>query len=311
MIMQIFWRIIFVLLSLAVSLYARGTLAGTSVVNQAQIKFVVGDVENNITSNTDEFVIDQVIDVDVSWQDSAPVEVGAGEEGHVLTFRLTNLGNGDDNITLSYEHNTSSDFNTTSATIYQDTNGNGIYDPSTDTAISHTNLSADANVTLFIVADIPTDANMSERSYDGIIATSDTNATAGADDQAAVDVVVRKGRDTDEGIYEVRDYWLASRKSVTVHSDDNQTHTGTRLTYTIDLSIGGNNAGKSIAEVKLTDTIPAGTRYIPGSLSLDGTLLTDAADSDAGSCDGNTTQVTVGTISGDNHHRVSFDVEVR
>jgi uncharacterized repeat protein (TIGR01451 family) len=296
---------------LSVFLQAKGTLAGTSISNQAQIAYAVGGIDNNLTSNTDEFVVDRVVDIHINWQDSTSVKVGAGDQDRVLTFMLTNLGNGDDNATLSYEHNASSDFAPINSTLYQDTNGNGIFDPGVDTVASNIGLAADANKTLFLVADIPNDANVSDRSYDGILAISDSSATAGADNPSAVDVVVRKGSDRDQGIYEVRDYWLESRKSAVVHSDDNATHTGTRVTYTIDLWIGGSSSGKSITNVKIADVIPSGTTYVSGSLKLDGTSLSDPADSDAGSCDGATIKVNVGTIGGTAHKKVSFDVTVQ
>ena len=227
---------------------------------------------------------------------------------------LTNLGNGNDNFTLDYEHNTSNSFSPppSSVHIYQDSDGNGIFDIATDVLVTDINLSADANATLFIVSDIP-DANYtsSDLSHDGIKAESTSSASVGADNQDGVDIVVRNASDLAVGAYVIRDFWLSSQKSAIVHSDDNQTHTGVIITYSIDLSIGGNADGRTIDAVILTDSIPTGTVYQAGSLRLDGVVLTDMVDADRGACDGSVLRVDIGTLSGTAHQVLSFDVQVQ
>lgn len=293
--------------------HAKGTLAGTAIENSAQIHYSVGGIDQNLTSNTDSFVVDKIVDLGLSWQDGAAVEVSAGEQSRVLTFLLSNLGNGEDRFHLSYEHNaTDSQFVPLSTpSIYQDSNGNGIFDPGTDIQVNDLNLTADANVTLFIVSDIPPDAAAGAHSYDGILAVSQSLPTAGADRQTEVDTVVRTQQDRDQGIYQIFDYWLETHKSAVVHSDDNQTHTGTRITYTITAVIGGNAAGKTITAVQVHDLIPSGTVYLPGTMRLDGASLTDAADGDAGTFVSNRIDIHVGTLSGATPRRVQFDVQVQ
>jgi uncharacterized repeat protein (TIGR01451 family) len=306
-------KVFFLLLSLLVSiLSANGTAAGTSVANQAEIVYTVGSAEHNLTTNIDTFLVDQVIDLDISWQDINPVEVGAGELGRVLIFVLSNLGNGDDTIALQYEHNASSDFIPQNAQIFVDSNGNGFFEPGTDMAIHDINLSADTNATLFVVADI-LDSNDTggELSHDGIRANSQRSATTGVDQQNTVDTVIRTDSDSAEGMYVIRDYWLASHKSAFVQSEDNQTHTGSIITYTIDLSIGGNATGRTIGGVVFRDVIPVGTVYQTGTLYLDGVLLSDAADVDSGFVVGTVVEVQIGTLSGTTHQEVRFDVQVQ
>jgi len=295
----------------SVALYAKGTLSGTVVDNRAEIHYSLGGIDHNLSSNQDSFLVDKVVDLQIDWQDITPVETGAGDSDRVLTFVLTNLGNGEDHFTLTHEHNTSSDFLPTNAQIYSDSNANGSYDPGTDLLVTDLNLSADANRTLFVVADIPSDANASQQAHEGILAASTSTADTGADRQDQIDVAVRQGSDRDQGVYRVRDYFLLTHKSAVVHSDDNATHTGTVLTYMIDLSIGGHAAGRTIDHVVLRDQIPAGTRYVAGSLRLDAASLSDPADGDVGSFDGAAIHVNVGTISGTAHKRVTFDVQIQ
>jgi uncharacterized repeat protein (TIGR01451 family) len=294
-------------------LMAKGTLAGTSITNQALIEFAVGGIDNNLTSNQDAFVIDRVVDIQIAWQDNAPVEVSSGDHDRVLTFVLSNQGNGEDNVTLNYDHNASSDFVPQGVQIFQDTNHNGQYDPGVDVQVNLATLGADANATLFLVGDIP-DNNTTHpgaQSFDAILAISDSNATVGADHQQQVDVVVRKGLDRDEGTWIVREYWLATDKNATVHSSDHALHTGTRITYTIDCYIDGHAAGRQIDHVVVTDRVPAGTRYLPGTLKLGSTVLTDASDGDRGEYLATTITVRIGTLSGAGHKKIHFDVEVK
>jgi uncharacterized repeat protein (TIGR01451 family) len=229
---------------------------------------------------------------------------------------LSNLGNGDDNISLAYEHNTSSDFLPKNVQVFIDSDSNGKFDPASDTLVAGgVVLAADANVTLFVVGDIPDDntTDPADRSYEILKAETNATATAGSDDPARVDTVVRTQKDQDSGIWVVRDYWLATHKTATVHSDDNATHTGTRITYTIECFIDGNATGRTITGVTVRDTIPVGTRYVPGSLRLNNATLTDAVDGDAGQYDANASRVEVrmGTLSGTTHTKVRFDVEVK
>jgi len=307
---QLVWMMA-VLFGLAAGAAARGTPAGTDIANSAQIDYVVGGIDNNITSNEDTFVVDRIVDIKINWQDSAPVEVSAGDRDRVLTFRVTNKGNSDENITLEYEHNTSSDFLPENVHIVQDTNGNGRYDAG-DTNLTRLELGADMNVTLFLVGDIPDDNTTTPGAQSCEILHADTerNATSGADQADRVDTVVRTGEDQDTGNWVIREYWLVVEKNATVHSEDNATHTGSRVTYTIDAFIDGKADGEQIDAVTIVDLIPEGTRYLPGSLRLDDSVLTDDADGDAG--EANTTQVSVrmGTLSGTTHKTVQFDVEV-
>lgn len=302
----------FLLFALSVLLQAKGTSAGTSISNQAQIDYIVGGIDNNLTSNADTFVVDRIVHVTTDWQDNAPVEVSAGDTDRVLSFVVANLGNGDDNITLGYEHNASSDFHPQNTRLFEDTDGNGRYDPGVDAAVTQLYLAADANVTLFVVGDIPDDntTRPGARSRDGIQAESNATATPGADRQDQVDTVVIQKSDTAEGIWQVYDYWLSTTKHALVHSEDNATHTGTRITYTIDTWIDGNATGRTISNVVITDSIPSGTAYTASSLALDGAALSDAADGDAGEVVGGVVTVRIGTLSGTTHKKVSFDVEV-
>jgi len=298
-------------------LHPRGTEAGTLISNHADITYVMESKERNSSSNTDSFVIDRIVDLDISWQDTSHTLVGSGDRDVILSFLLTNLGNGEDRFHLSYEHNDTDSFDPPpeNIRIYIDTDGSSDFDISIDTELKDDiNISADANTTLFVVADIPdandTNYSGSELSHDGIIAESASLPDDGEDRADSVDVVVRTGESRAMGVYEIREFWFESIKSVQTISDDNQTHTGSILHYTILLRLRGETDGKSIDSVIVTDLIPEGSSYLADSLHLDTKLLTDEVDGDEGDINSTHIRVLVGEITEDDNHTVEFEVMV-
>ena len=68
---------------------------------------------------------------------------------------------------------------------------------------------------------------------------------------------------------------------------------GTIITYTLVARFDGSGTARAI---QVADPIPSGTRYIPGSLTLDDILLSDAVDTDAGAFDGSSIAVALGDV---------------
>ncbi|MDP4098515.1 isopeptide-forming domain-containing fimbrial protein, partial [Paenibacillus sp. P96] len=72
---------------------------------------------------------------------------------------------------------------------------------------------------------------------------------------------------------------------------------GTELTYTINVK---NEGGDIAADTAVTDAIPAGTEYVPGSMVLTNGAttkkLTDAADTDEGQFDGSQVSIKLGDL---------------
>ncbi|MEI9903570.1 MAG: hypothetical protein WDN06_05980 [Asticcacaulis sp.] len=62
------------------------------------------------------------------------------------------------------------------------------------------------------------------------------------------------------------------------------------ITYSLQASL---SVVAQITGARITDGIPGGTSYVAGSLTLDGSLLSDAADSDAGAFDPDAASITV------------------
>ena len=304
-------RIILILFMLIGSLYARGTLAGKKITNQAKINVNIGGTNYILNSNEDKFVVDQIVDINVKWQDVKPIDVATDENQRVLSFILKNEGNGKDNINLSSEHNTSSAFVPENRKIYIDKNGDGIFGEE-DELVSNIELNADESRTIFIVSDIP-DSNLTanDKAYEMLKAKSDKTATTTKDRPSSVDIAVRKGEDSDSGIYVVRDYFLKSVKSKEIISGDNIAHTGSIIRYKIELFIGGENEGKVINNIDFKDEITADSQYVVESLKLDGETLSDGTDSDRGEVKNSTVFVHIDKIEADNRAVISFDVKIK
>lgn len=280
-------------------IYAKGVLAGTEIINTAILEYEIDGTPQSATSNTTIDKVDQVIDVDVVWNDAAAIIVASGESNKVLTFKVTNLGNGQDTFNLTHEANASSAFAITNPRIYIDTNNNGLFDISTDQIASSIVLAADAFSTIFLVSDMPTGSYPAgSTSSNAIVAKSTIGGSgvpgttyegAGTGGVFAVDGI-RGGVDKAWGVYEMGELGVKLTKSATPSSSE--VFIGTIVRYNIVVELQGNG---SVNNLIIADAIPAGTTYVTGSLKLDGVSLTDASDSDNGRFTGTGIEVDLGT----------------
>ena len=118
---------------------ATGTPAGTPITNQATATYNIGGPPIIKQSPPVITKVAELLDVDVTWQDGANVSVNPGNTAQVLTFRVTNNGNGDDDYTLAPVSSSpplvGDNFDpvlTAAGNVFFDTNTNGVYDAGTD-----------------------------------------------------------------------------------------------------------------------------------------------------------------------------------
>jgi uncharacterized repeat protein (TIGR01451 family) len=296
-------KILFFLLMLVLNqiLWAKGVLAGTEIQNSVDLTYEIGGISHNANSNVVIDRVDQVIDVQVVSSNVSHLVVTPGQTDQVLTFKITNIGNGQDTFTLNHEINGTNDFNINNPRIYIDTNNNSLFDIAVDTQASEITLDADAYANLFLVCDIPSGtfatgdisgnaiSAASKIGGSGIPGTS--YAGAGTGGSWAVDGM-SGGKDKAFGIYEIVDLAPRLIKSASVATTD--VFTGSIITYTINVQLIGTG---TIDNFIAHDTIPAGTTYMAGSLKLDGNPLTDSVDSDIGSFDGSGINVNFGSVT--------------
>src|SRR5207244_11421766 len=84
-----------------------------------------------------------------------------------------------------------------------------------------------------------------------------------------------------------------SSKTATDATGNGLVDTGEVVHYRIQALNSGTADGTGVV---VTDPIPAGASFVPGTLQLDGVTLTDVADADAGEVAGGLVTVRVGTV---------------
>ncbi len=243
-------------LLIAGSVHAASPLAGTSIGNQASATYVDGSaVTRSVSSNVVSTIVQQVAALTIT-QSLAKTAAAGTQVSYPVT--LTNTGNGTDTFALS-QSNTGT-FTFASVTFYADANGDGV--PDNTTPITTTGSLASGGVFRFVaVGNVP------------------TTATSGQ-----VDTLVITGT---SGFVPAVSAFVTDTTTITANAVINVSKTMSAVSgpspsaaaQTITLSY--NNTGNTAATgVTLSDALPAGMTYVPGSgrWSVTGAafVLTDA-----------------------------------
>lgn len=304
---------------------AVGTLSGTDITNQATASYNVGPtsfVENsNITTTT----VAEVIDVSTVWQDAAPVTVNPGDTIQITTFLVTNIGNGNDTLTLEgLSTLTGDDFNPTLNDLFFDTNGNGVYDPGIDAqyimGVNDPSLDADQSMIVFSSNNIPTGVTDGDLGYTQLRAITSLGAAAPgtifpAQGDYGTDAILGStgGEASDTGVYVVSNVVMTVVKSVLITDPfgTSEPIPGAVLSYSIVVTASGSGVAENVV---ITDAIPANTVYNPGTLTLNSAPLTDNVDGDVGDVGGttaNTVTVNLGDLAAPAPiQTITFDVTI-
>lgn len=270
----------------------------------AHLDYKVGDVTFSATSNTLVDIVDQKIDMKMVCQESEAVVVGIGEEKRAMSFTLSNTGNGNDSYNFSSIEGERLDFLVSNKEIYLD-NGDGVFS-STDNLASEVDVPADGNVTLFLVSDIPSDAD--KFSFNGIKASSTIQGSLVYGESKKLEnfhavMATQEEAKFDVCAYEVSHLAVALEKTATLSSD--KVYSGSTIHYKIAVKLVGEG---SVENIVVHDNIPTGTTYIEDSLKLDGVT---AGDFNGTAVWVALASITQTTASSDPKHHVTFDVRVQ
>ncbi|HZF26759.1 MAG TPA: hypothetical protein VEZ88_10905 [Steroidobacteraceae bacterium] len=278
---------------LASPAFALGTIAGTAVSSPATATFVIGGVPGSVQSGPATFLVAEILDLNITRL-SSTVSVSAGDLNRILLFRLTNTGNGNETFPLSIDNLLGGDnFDPQAAVpaIYFDSDASGdlsVGDVAYVPGSNDPTLAPDASIAALLVNNIPASV------ADGSIGRSALHAQAatgtGAPGTAfpgqgtgGTDAVAgaKGGQAEVFGEYLVGDVQVSLAKTVTVVDPAGGASTvpGARLNYQIVVTVAGTGTAHGFV---FTDPVPAGTAYATGSLRLNSTGLSDAADGDAG-----------------------------
>lgn len=299
---------------------AGGVTAGTLIENTAVASYDDGAGPRTINSNTVTVRVDELLDVTLTSLDPGPINTRPGDA--VLTFELTNQGNGPEAFTLLANPTVAgNDFDVTVRAIAIDSNGNGIYDEGIDEILTAPQttavLAADAVLTVFVLVTVPDGVTDTQTSAVDLNAEAVTGsgtpgtvfAAAGVDGGDAI-VGTTSALATARGELVVGVANVALAKSVVLRDPFGGASAvpGTIATFTITAQISGSG---TINDLIVTDAIPDGTTYAAGTLALDGTALSDAADGDAGvASDAAGIAVDLGDVAAQTTRTVTFDVTI-
>ncbi|WP_293842689.1 hypothetical protein [Sphingopyxis sp.] len=295
---------------------AAGTRAGSTISNTATASFDTGAGTTTIDSNQVDLLVDELLDVTVDSSNPADVPTTPGATGQVLTFSVTNNGNGVENFVLSTIANAGGDnYDPVVTQIYID-NGDGVFDSGTDTlytpGANDPQLDPDESVTVFVVATTLGTVVDGNRGIVSLVAAAVTGtgapgtSFAGQGEGGGDAVVGSTGADgTDAGAFIVSAATVTLVKSAVVTNPLGTADPipGATITYTIVATVAGSG---SVSGLAITDNIPADTSYIAGSITLGGVAQSDAVDADAGDYNGTRINVTLGTVAGGQTRTVTF-----
>lgn len=301
------------------------------------------------------FAVDNKVDLTVATIDVAAVTVNPGSTQAggiypVLEFTVTNDGNTDQDYALSATAVLTGDANAFAGTdafdmstvnIFVEDGTTAGYQVAEDTATFIDSLAKDAAVTVYIVADTPlTAANGQYASYHLRATTADAG-TAGAtvtttDDGNAwvagtVQVVFADAQGTDtandaanDGQHSSQDDYIVAAAALTVAktsvvdsdpfgSTIPKAVPGAIMEYTINITNNGTSAATTVV---ITDSIPANTEYVVGSLTVGDTIEWDGGSgwttTEPAAADVTDIRVTFNNIAGSGGNAsTTFQVEIQ
>src|SRR4051812_16543524 len=166
-------------LGCAGSAEAAGTPAGTDIVNVAHATYdQPNGTPTTVDSNVVTIKVDELLDVTVAWREPSDVVSAPGLTNQILSFTVTNAGNGHEAFALNTVHAGGGDFDPTVTSLVLDTNGNGSFDPGVDTVyVPGANdpvLAPDGAIVVFVLSTIPPGAADGNRGRIDLTATSKT-----------------------------------------------------------------------------------------------------------------------------------------
>lgn len=289
--------------------------AGTVITNVATLHVpVAGAADRTIASNEATLIVGELLDVALVRSGGATGAVAVGSDGATAAVTLVNRGNGQEAFAIVA---TPADAAVTVRLIAIDRDGDGRYDAARDTLLADAKtpvLAPGASLALLVVLDAPA-------------ATTGTAAlavTASATTGSGAPGTVFAGQGDGNGDALVGATGATAQVTVPIATSDPAAPTlaktqrvvapdgsatairGAIVTYTLAARFPAATAG-----ARVRDAVPAGTVYVPGSLTLDAAALSDGADGDAGRFDGTAIEVALGDVATAATRSVQFQVKIQ
>jgi uncharacterized repeat protein (TIGR01451 family) len=284
------------------------TGAGTRIVNVAGLRFEDGGRAERVSSNPVTLTVGEVLDVAIA----TPSErvVARGEDDLAIPFTVSNLGNAAETFAVTVRTDRAG---ATVTGIAADTDNDGAYDPAVDQALdgSAMMLAAGQGRRLFVLVHgggtEPTVVTATATAATGHGEPGTAYPGSGPDGSDAV--VGRTGGIATAAVRVVAGAEapsLAKSQSVLAPDGSARIVPGSVITYRLDARFPG-----PAAAVEIVDPLPDGTRFVPGSIRIDGIAASDADDEDAAAFDGAAVRVVLGDIAAALDRSIQFEVKIQ
>lgn len=282
--------------------HAVGTAAGTQIPNVAILTYSVnGQIAPPAAAVAPLVVVAELINVVLSRQDASLVAVSSPETGTVLSFLLTNTGNASHTFSLTRNNALPGDqfdpVSSAGTAIYLESGAQPGFQASGPNADipylfgqNDPLLAANATRMVYASSNIPSSLSAGAVGNMSLTATSTVAGAAGSLPGTSFPglgpggisqvVGASRARSAATSGYVVSGLIASLVKTISRVRDPaggQLVMRGAELTYQIVLTLSGTGTAQNLL---LTDPLPVATTYVPGSLSVDGTARTDAADAD-------------------------------
>lgn len=308
--------------------FAAGTPAGALINNSVIVSYIYAGTPASQQATAIPIRVAQSLSVRATWQDATPTPSNSPDTLRVLTFAVTNLGNGTDTLVLSRDNAIAGDqldpTDSPQGGIWLESgaqpglqvsgpNADVLYVPGANDPV----LAPDASRTVYLASSIGPGFTTGASARATLTARS-TRAPLGtvAGQQVGLDAGVPLvagpggGRSTAQGAYLVTTVALGLTKAVVGVADTqggNRVMAGSTITYRLTVTAGG--AGNA-ANLVVTDPLPATLTYVPGSITVDGVARTDAADGDDSSFSASTVRTVLPSITAPQNRVIEFKATV-
>lgn len=278
------------------SAHAAAPSAGTNISNIASASYTDSNGSNKtVTSNVVTTTVLQV----ASFTLIADQTQTANANGQVsLSHTLTNTGNGSDTFNVAVANNdtrdnTTDNYDFSGLNVYLDANKDGV--PDSQTPVTSVTLAAGESVNLIVQATTANNAAVDALGKLTVSAISgfDTSVTAKNVDTVKI---------TNGAV-------ISLLKSASVSNVDatSSSPAAREVEYTLAYQNTGNTTATNVT---ITDVLPSGLTYVTGSATVNGTAVSDAADTDGYNFTSGTATLVIPTVAANSSGVLKFKVRV-
>lgn len=278
---------------------AQGTTAGSTITNNVSVSFNVGGVTQNAQTASDSFIVDQRVNVNVTFAGTADTSVAPGQTSRALAFDVTNLSNSSVDLALGAALTGGTAANISNFQIYRDTDGDRVLSAAELAAGPITYLdevgssATGVTVAVIVLADIGINA-VNGNTFD-VTLTANAHAAGGANalgtelvesatnttgedtvlfDGAGDTDAARDGAFSDTGRYAVAGAVVTLLKSSSVVSDPVNGTTNPKAipgaTVQYCITVANASGAATATDVNVTDDLPVDVSYIANSVRING-----------------------------------------